>query len=318
MNIIFSLILILSLLNQPQIFSSIFDSEFSFSKSRNLSGINSFTTRDSEMVYIYNSPESSNDKRYDYVWEIMRTSLEKTKTKYGSYVMKPAKFMNEKRQEFELQNNSQNITVMYLDLTPEREKKLIPIKIPVDKNLVGYRIFLIRKQDQSKFNKVRNLNDLKKFSFGLGLNWIDVDIYKANKLKVVSGSNYEGLFKMLLLNRFDVFSRGSNEVVEEYENHIENFPELRIENNLILYYPLPMFFWFSHNKKGESLANRVKEGMMEMIEDGSYDKIFNKYYSDKINKLNFSKRRIIKINNPFFTNSSLYNDKRLWFDPTKN
>src|SRR5436305_9392017 len=113
-----------------------------------------------EMTYIYNGPESQLDKRYEYHWEILKTALEKTTEKYGAYRMVPSGSMSERRQEQELKSASGKLTIMYLDTTPEREKALIPIRIPVDKNLVGCRVFLIRKEDQPKFDAVKTIDDL--------------------------------------------------------------------------------------------------------------------------------------------------------------
>jgi len=140
------------------------------------------------MTYIYHAPESSLDKRYLYHWEILRTALEKTKDKYGLYNIEPSEFMTEKRQAFELEHATGKLTVMYLSTTPEFEKNLIPIRIPVDRNLGGYCIFLIRKENQTRFRQVTSLEDLRKFSYGLVLNWIDVDILKSNNFNVVTGS----------------------------------------------------------------------------------------------------------------------------------
>jgi len=43
---------------------------------------------------------------------------------------------------------------MYLSTTPDFEQHLIPIRIPVDKNLGGYCVFLIRRADQKRFASV--------------------------------------------------------------------------------------------------------------------------------------------------------------------
>src|SRR3954469_19944540 len=50
------------------------------------------------MTYIYNSPESENDIRYNYQWEILKTALEKTQKQFGAFEMIKAKSMTEKRQ----------------------------------------------------------------------------------------------------------------------------------------------------------------------------------------------------------------------------
>ena len=52
-----------------------------------------------------------------------------------------------------------------------------------------------------------------------------------------------------------------------------------------------------------------------MIEDGTYDKIFDKYQREKVGRLNLKNRTLFKINNPFLGPETPFNDKRLWFDP---
>ena len=273
---------------------------------------------DNVMAYIYNAPESVNDKRYEYHWEILKTALEKTKNKYGPYLMKRAQTMTEKRQLFELSNDAQALTVMFLDTKPDFEKKLLAIHIPVDKNLCGYRVLLIRKEDQKKFEDIKELKDLKKMCIGLGYGWIDVDILRSNKFNVMTGSNYEGLFKMLVNKRFDAFSRSAVEVLDEYEERKENLKTLKIEDSLLLYYPLPMYFWFSKKEKGKLLAQRAHEGMEIMLKDGTYDRIFLKFHGAKTEKLHLKKRRIFKITNPYLVAETPFQDKRLWYNPIDN
>lgn len=270
---------------------------------------------DSVMTYIYNAPESSLDRRYEYHWEILKTALEKTRQRYGPYQMVPSRTMSERRQAFELKNASGELTVMYLSTIPDFERNLLPIRIPVDKNLGGYCIFLIRKEDQPRFDSIRTLNDLRKFSFGLGLGWIDVDILRSNNFKVVTGSNYDGLFEMLVNKRFDIFLRAAVEVLDEYQERKERLPDLHIERNIVFYYPLPMYFWFSRTAQGQRLAARAEEGMWMMINDGTYDKIFDKYQRHKIEQLGLKNRRIFRINNPFLGPETPFKNKKLWFDP---
>jgi ABC-type amino acid transport substrate-binding protein len=267
------------------------------------------------MTYIYNSPESSLDKRYLYHWEILRTALEKTTAKYGPYRMQPSELMTEKRQASELINATGKLTVMYLSTLPDFEKNLVPIHIPVDKNLGGYCIFLIRKEEQTNFTQVKTLDDLRKFTFGLGLGWIDVDILRSNSFKVVTGSDYDGLFEMLENKRFDIFLRASVEIIDEYEERKDRMPDLKIEDNLLFYYPLPMYFWFSKTPEGRRLAARAEEGMWMMINDGTYDRIFDKYQRHKIERLKLKERKIFKITNPFLGPETPFSDRRLWFDP---
>ncbi len=272
----------------------------------------------SPMVYIYDGPESALDKRYEYQWEILRTALERTQAKWGGYRMEPAVFMDERRQTMELKKATGKLSIMYLGTSSDLEKSLIPIRIPVDKNLGGYMVMLIRKQDQERFAAVHTVDDLKKFKIGLGMGWLDVDILRADGFNVVTGSSYDGLFNMLVNRRFDAFSRGAVEVLDEYARRHEKIPDLAIEQTLILYYPLPMYFWFSKTAEGQRLADRAREGMLAMIEDGTYDKIFFKYQQHKIDDLHLRKRKVFRVENPLLKNLPLtpFDEKRLWFDPT--
>jgi hypothetical protein len=268
------------------------------------------------MRYIYDSPESKLDKRYEYHWEILRTALERTQGRYGTYVMEKSVSMPEQRQSFELKHATGKLTVMYLGTNPEFERDLIPIRIPVDKNLGGYCVFLIRKDEQSRFDAIRTLEDLKRFTYGLGLGWIDVEILRHNGFKVVTGSDYDGLFSMLANGRFDIFLRATVEVLDEVAQRIDKMPDLSIEQNLLLYYPLPMYFWFSKTPEGERLASRAREGMLAMIQDGTYDRIFFKYQKSKIDRLDLRHRKLFRIENPFLVPETPFADRRLWFDPT--
>jgi hypothetical protein len=270
---------------------------------------------DGPMLYIFDAPESPRDLRYVYHWEILKTALERTKNRYGPYRMIPSETMTERRQIVELEQAIGNLTVMYRDATNEQERELIPIRIPVDKNLVGYRIFLIRKEDQPRLSAVKTIDDLRRFTIGLGSQWLDVDLFTANKFRIVTGSSYDGLFEMLIHRRFDLLSRGANEILDEYEQRKSNMPDLHIEETLLVMYPAPMYFWFSKTPEGKRLAARAEAGMRSMIEDGTYDRIFFKHFRSAIERLNLRKRRIIRLKNPFLTPETPLNDMRLWFDP---
>jgi len=267
------------------------------------------------MKYIYHPPESALDVRYMYHWEILRTALDKTTDKWGPYRMVPSEFMTERRQAFELKNATGKLTVMYLSTTPEFERTLVPVRIPVDKNLGGYCLLLIRKDEKARFANIQSLDDLKKFRYGFGLGWIDVDILRASGFNVVTGSSYDGLFEMLVHKRFDIFLRAATEVLDEYDQRKERLPELCIEDHIIFYYPLPMYFWFPKTAEGRRLAARAEEGMRMMIADGTYDRIFDKYQRSKIERLRLKDRKIFSIPNPNVGPETPFADKRLWFDP---
>lgn len=272
-----------------------------------------FSAQAMAMHYIHNGPESDSDRRYDFHWEILRQALELTRAKYGDFQLSPSVFMSESRQQTELIKASGKITVMFLGTSEELERTLTPIRIPVDLGLSGYFVLLIHKDRQSSLSQVRSLKDLQKFKVGLARDWLDNRVYKHNHFQVVPGNNYDGLFLMTERKRFDIFPRSVVEVLPEWEVRRSAMPHLQIEQGLLLHYDWPMYFWFSKNRNGENLARRAQIGMEMMLEDGSYQRIFQKHFQAWIDRLKLKDRVLIKLENPLLPKATPLQDKRLWF-----
>ncbi len=255
----------------------------------------------------------SSDPRFAEYIEILHTALDKTTAAYGPYILKPySEEMNEARYFVEVVRGK-TVNVVWGASSSERENIAIPIKIPLTKGLLGYRIGLIHSDLQSKFSQVKNVQDLSKFIFGLGIGWGEVQIYRAAGFQVIE-SNYENLFRMLNAGRIDYFSRGVNEIWDEFYSYSSDNPNISIEKSLLIHSVFPYYFFVSpQNKK---LAERLEAGMRQMLKDGSYDAIFFKYNRDAINKAHFEKRTIIEIINPNLPPNTP-TDPELWYFPQK-
>lgn len=269
------------------------------------------------MVFVYNGPEAAADVRYDYHWRVLRAALDATSPQWGAYEMRASQYMNETRQLIEMQQPSGELNTMVLDATSELEQKLLPVRIPVDKGLLGYRVFLIRANDQSKFDRVQRLDELTRFSIGQGTDWSDVQIFKAAGFNVVTGSSYPGLFGMLAGQRFDAFSRGVSEVLAEVDAFGTKYPTMAIEHGLLLYYPMPLYFWLPRTEEGQTRAKRVEEGMLAIMANGTLDKLFRAEYGDVVKKLNLKNRRLFTIDNPTLANGQPFANKKWLFDPRR-
>lgn len=264
----------------------------------------------------YPAPENANDVRYSDLIEILKTALDKTSPNYGPYTAAPTSIlMNEARQLAVIEQSNTIINIVWSSTSEEKERNLLPIRIPLRKGLLGYRIALTSKSKQAEIDKVMTLEDLKKLTIGQGLGWGDVEIYKSNGMTVFS-AQYDGLFKMAAGGRFDLFPRGISEIGPEYEANAAALPELTIEKGLLIYYPWPYYFFF--NQQDKALAKRVEAGIRMMIQDGSFDTIFKKYNANAIEKANFKGRRVIRIENTILPKATPLNDKSLWFDPTRD
>jgi hypothetical protein len=268
-----------------------------------------------ELTVIYSpSHVSKDDTRFNYAISLLTYVLNKTIATHGPFKIKPAKGMNVGRAiEFLKKHDENTVNVIWTTSSKERENSLLPIRIPIRKGLLGYRIFLIKKEDQKIFSNIQTVEQLKQLTVGQGHIWNDVIVFKENDFSIVTGPNYEGLFRMLLKGRFDYFSRGVNEAPSEYESRKEMYPNLAIEDSILLYYPWPKFFFTS--KKNIKLAQRIEQGLNMMIEDGSFDALFLKYHKEDIERVNLKDRKLFRINNPLLPKTAPLEQKDLWFVP---
>ncbi|MFZ4528046.1 MAG: amino acid ABC transporter substrate-binding protein [Undibacterium curvum] len=264
---------------------------------------------------IYPAGETPNDPRYNDVIEVLINALEKTRYRFGDYICQPSAIaMPKKRYLMELAQKERRVNIVWSPSTEALEQEFTPIRIPLRKGLLGYRVLMIRKDQQAKFDRIQNLADLTGLKFGQGVGWVDNQIYDFHHIPVVQ-AQYGQLFKMLEAQRFDAFPRGIGEILGEMELNRHDHPDLTIEKNLLLYYPFPYYFFFNHQDK--ELRERITTGLNIMQKDGSLDAIFLKYHKAAIEGLNLKNRRLIRLDNPTLPKSAPLNDAMLWYVPGK-
>lgn len=256
--------------------------------------------------------EVSNETRFPPYVELLKAALDRTAAKYGPYQLRPSPLpMNQERSIRELQQGK--VDVFWTAATDERERLLLPVRIPIEKGLLSYRVALIAKDHQPVIDQVRTLAGLRKLVIGQGIGWMDTDVYRYNGINVAV-ANYNSLFEMLSRGRVDLFPRGVGEVFDEYRVFSKSNPGLAIEKNLLIYYPWPYYFFFNR-ETGRQLAKRVEEGLRMMIRDGSYDRWFQRHYEAAIRRANLPGRRLIRLKNPLLPKNTPLDDPSLWFSP---
>lgn len=205
------------------------------------------------------------------------------------------------------------LDIVWYATTNDFEERMLPIRICIFKGLLGYRVLMIKKGTQHKFNGIKTIEDLQRISVGQGRMWADTDVLVANQLNVVKVMKYDGLFFMLDGDRFDAFPRG----VHEPWNEIANRPTLQldVEENLILAYTNPFYFFV--NKNNTELARNIEKGLRIALEDGSFDEYLRNDpgIGAALAKANLKNRTIIPLKNPSLPPKTPVDDKSLWFDP---
>lgn len=189
--------------------------------------------------------------------------------------------------------------VIWTNTDNNREHELLPIHIPILKDLNSYRIFFIRKEDQPIFNNIKTLAELRQLRCGQGSTWPDTSILRNNDFQVITAIRQDSLLKMLASKRFDFYPRGLYEVWREESSNTDK--NIVIEKNLMIYYDSPIYFFV--NKNNKKLADRIERGLKIAISDGSFDQLFfsvsnfKRGYEEQIN----SKRILFKLDAIFET-----------------
>ncbi|MFD2206995.1 hypothetical protein [Kiloniella antarctica] len=250
-----------------------------------------------QTVYTTRAPESPNDKRQDYTIKLLELALEKTKSKYGSYKLEFAPLgSNIKRSLADARQGKYENFFVRNSVSLKNVDQMAAVPFPVDLGIVGYRVAFTSEGTKALLNSVKNLEDLKKFNIVQGFGWLDTKILKSHDLQVESVSSYEGMFKMVANGRVDLFTRGVNELLEEWIAH-QHIPNLAYDESFTLYYPLPRFFFTA--KENKEAAQRIHEGLIIAYEDGSLIELWEKSYGPSITFANLNSRRYFEIDNPF-------------------
>jgi hypothetical protein len=250
-------------------------------------------------------PEFKEDRRFDYALKLLKLGLSKTGIDYRVELAPVA--MNQERQVVELEAN-RTIDVAPIPSSAEREERLLAIRIPIQKGVLGLRLGLIRKGDQGRFAAVSSLADLKSLRIGQGQEWPDTLILRANGIDVITAPRYEGLFGMLAGERFDYFPRSANEIWDELENHAAS---LEVESRIALHYYYDAYFML--NKKNTTLAERLRQGLEKAIADGSFDRLFDEYHGERLRKSRLDQRIVIELKNPLLTPGTPSDRPELWY-----
>ncbi|WP_199244339.1 hypothetical protein [Pseudodesulfovibrio cashew] len=255
------------------------------------------------------------DPRHTYVISLLRLALDKTVPEYGDYDLVHHPIPTEQSRSLELVAEGGGIDVVWTMTSIERERDLLPVRIPLQKGLLGYRIFLIRKGRADVFRRVRSLDELRRFVAGQGHDWPDTRILRHNGLRVRTCPRYSLCFGMLAERRFDFFPRGVNEPWGEMREH-PGMP-FCVEKTILLRYPAPLYFFVNRGNPG--LAKRIDTGLRMALADGSFDELFYNHPQMRqvFQKVGFKERRIFDLENPFLPPETPLDDASMWIDLDK-
>jgi hypothetical protein len=237
-------------------------------------------------------------ERDDYGRQLLELALRKSGEEFK---LIPSRAAMEQSSAIRVIKAGREAQVGWFGTGPELEDTLLPIRIPIEKGILGYRLFIIDAGKQPIFSAVKTRDDLRKLSAGQGLGWTDINILQSNGI-TVNAAPFENLFKMLAGGRFDFFPLGANEVFLNAEKFgRQSRGNLVVEKDLVLVYPFAMYFFVTRERS--DIANAIERGLKVALADGSFNQIFltHPWLRDAFSKANLSKRRLIHIDNPLLS-----------------
>ena len=251
------------------------------------------------------------DQREIYNQQLLRLAMEKTISTHGPYKLELTEPLNRLRAFVDVAQGKLDVT--WSVTTTLREQILLPIRIEIFRGLHGYRIFLIRKGEESRFKSIHNVDDLRRFTAGGGHDWQPTEVWDANQLPIVKSDNYQSLFTMLAHHRFDYFPRALFEPWVELATHPDL--NLAVEDSVLVYFPTATYYFV--NPARTDLAERIRAGLEHAIADGSFDQLFFSLPQFKtiVANAHLRQRTLIQLKNPFLPPTTLMSGSLFLYAP---
>ncbi|WP_297823874.1 amino acid ABC transporter substrate-binding protein [uncultured Paraglaciecola sp.] len=246
----------------------------------------------------------------EYPIKLLALALDQTGV---SYQLIPSDNFLSKGKAIDRLQDNREINIVWGMTNVQREKDLLPIRIPIFKGLIGWRLFLIRQDMAERFTYIQQFEHLVKLSPLQGREWPDTKILQSNGFDVITERNQTSLMKMLGRAQGDFFPRSIIEVWEELErSKVANEIQIQIQPSLGIRYPAAIYFFV--NKKSVPLANLIETGLEKAIENGTYEALFVESYKTYIEKAQIENRTFYPLENAFLPEETPLDRKELWFD----
>ncbi|PKI16488.1 hypothetical protein [Colwellia sp. 12G3] len=213
------------------------------------------------------APRAKIDPVYDYFIELTRLVLSKSEHLYpkSKLVFVAHDDVTQGRSLMLLEDNY--VDILWTGTNARRELRYLPVRIPLFRGLLGYRVLLIRQEDKEKFLQIKAPEQLKKLNACQGAHWPDSDILEANGYLVSRVVHFNAMFKMLAKKRCDYFPRAIFEGYAEQRITMQKYPNVILMDELILHYNFPIYYFVEKNNT--VLAKRLDSGLKTALDDGS-------------------------------------------------
>jgi len=234
----------------------------------------------------------------DYYLALITAALKATESSHGAYqlVFTQEPLSSERKHELLVTGEKMNVDRLVGFPTQKGAREgLIRVAVPVLNGFMGYRILLIRKEDQTRFRSIKTLAELTQLPMGFGKGW-EGHVYKHNGFSVAEPLTMTSLLKMLAGKRYFFVPLSVIEIDDHYEIEGARVENLVPEQTLLIYMPLPVYFYVS--PEYPALAERLTVGLGYLKKSGQMGDLFKAHFGARLQRLHLSERTLIELSNP--------------------
>lgn len=248
--------------------------------------------------------EHSNSE-LSYKGEVLQLLLEKSKAKYGPYVMENGQQQGWGQTRAFNQLDTGNLDLVASMTNQEREGKAIAVRYCLYKGLLGVRVGMGNKDNIARFNGISTREELNQIELGQVFDWPDYNIQKDAGLKVLNLPDYKTSLQRLQMGSYALMPLGVVEVAPIAKDN-----GLEIISKWAIAYPTAYYIFVS--KKRPELAERLVYGFEQAIKDHSFDQLFAKRIEPLVSAAGLKNRKLFYIRNPYLPLDTPLERKELW------
>lgn len=271
-------------------------------------GTESIAEKTSRLDVYYPKPERDYEKESWYPLVLLKFALEHSEYEH---TLQESVNMVQSRSLKELVEG-QLVNVAWSMTSIERERDLMPVRIPIYKGLYGLRLLFTTQDKLIKFDNINDATELSNLDFIQGHDWPDTTILQDNGFEVSTSTSYEALFSMLHKGRGDAFPRSILETEWELKQ-LGADTDISVVPNIAIKYPAAIYYFVNPNRP--DIHKAISIGLKRMHENGKFDELFNRYFTEAIKNAKLEQKTIIPLTNSHMSELTPLNITNFWFDP---
>jgi len=264
-----------------------------------------------ERVVVYSWPKTMQaDERGSYPIELLQLALSKSGR---AIVARPSEFAMSQYRTLKQLEMEKGIDVVWTMTNAEREQQVRPIRIPIDRGLIGWRLLAIQQKDFELFQSLPDETALKTLLTVQGIDWPDYKILQTNGFKVAPSNFFDGMYQMLQVGRVRFFARSLTEIWPELKSLRDSDRPIVVAPRWVLHYPAALYFFVRNDD--EELASAIESGLEAALKDGSMKNLFLQHFQGILDQADLQHREVVELTNKGLPPQTPIQRSELWFNP---